>query len=737
MKQILQNYRTGELGVHDVPAPLCQAGGILVQNACSLISAGTERSSVSLARTSLIGKALKRPDLVRKVLEKARRDGIGSTYRSVMERLDQYVPLGYSCSGKVLETGEDESDFRPGDLVACAGAGYANHAEMIYVPWNLAVRVPHGVDLREAAFVTVGAIALQGVRRSEAVLGEWVAVIGLGLLGLITVQLLRAAGCLVAGVDPDPRKLEMARTFGASCVFSADDSLASDEIRARTEGRGVDSCIITAATTSNDPVEKAAEVCRDRGRVVVVGAVRMDLPRPPFYEKELELRLSRSYGPGRYDPAYEAHGIDYPPGYVRWTERRNMESFLQLVADKRINLTSLVTHEFPVEEAKRAYDLVSGESKDWYVGILLSYSRDISDIQERRLSPQISGDRRIVGPDLLRIGLIGTGNFARGTLIPALEKMKDVHIQAVASASGVSAKLVAERLGSGYCTSDYREIVKDPEMSALVAATRHNLHGPLVLEALREKKAIFVEKPLCISMGELTAIVREFDKGLEDGPGRVMVGFNRRFARQTIAVRDHFKDRKSPLQMLYRVNAGHIPPDHWVHDPVQGGGRIVGEVCHFVDWMQFVSGAPPVRVFARDAKGAAPLPDNLCAVLEFADGSCGTILYSASGSSAIPKEHVEVYGEGSTAVIHDFRKTVILSGRRARTSTGGGKGHAEELAAFVRWARLGGDAPIPWRELVWTTAAVFAILESLKAGEAREVRIPGWEKGGNSACDAE
>ena len=564
MRQVVQHMRSGKLTVEDVPSPTVQAGGLLVATRASLISAGTERSTVEVAKKSLVGKAMDRPDLVRKVVQKVQKDGLLDTARMVSARLDAPAALGYSCAGIVLEVGEGVTGFAVGDRVACAGQNYASHAEVVFVPQNLCVKVPDSVTFEDAAYVTVGAIALQGVRQADPKLGDIVAVIGLGLVGQITVQLLRANGCRVLAADPDAAKQDLAREHGAEQAV-APDALAA-VAAAATEGHGVDAVLIAASTKESGPVEQAGEIARKKGRVVVVGAVGMTLPREPYYLKELELRLSTSYGPGRYDLEYEEKGRDYPYGYVRWTERRNMAAFIQLIAEGRMNVGALTRYRVPIARAEEAYARILGSS-DSPLGVLLTYGED--GAEPARTAVTLRRDAHV---SRVRIGLIGAGSHVKDALLPALKKAGDAEIVSVCTQRGINAKALAARVGASACTTDYRDVLQDEAVNAVVVGTRHNLHAELVLAALRAGKHVFVEKPLCLTGEELEEITALYAEKAKAGL-RLAVGFNRRFSPHFDKAKAFLAGRRNPLVMIYRVNAGGLPPDHWTQDPEVGGGR--------------------------------------------------------------------------------------------------------------------------------------------------------------------
>lgn len=709
MKQILQHVRSGKLEVDEVPEPSPKSGGVVVYNVASLISAGTERMTIDFASKSMLGKARERPDLVRQVVDKVRKDGIGPTIQTVLSRLDQPIPLGYSCAGVVEHVGRGAEEFAVGDRVACAGMGYASHAHAVFVPKNLVVRIPDEVTFEDAAYVTLGAIALQGVRVSEARLGEAVAVIGLGLLGQLTVQILKAAGCRVVGIDLDPSKVALALELGADAAVVRSDDVHG-VVEAFTEGVGVDSVIITAAADTNDPTELAGEIARDRGIVTVVGAVRMDVPRKIYYEKELQLRLSRSYGPGRYDAEYEEKGHDYPIGYVRWTERRNMSEFLRLVATGEVTPSRLTTHRFAIADADRAYAIVTGEERQPFLGILLTYGQGdrAEPVRRIQLRPHTATHGKV------GIGFIGAGNFAKAELLPRFKALADVELIGVSTATGVNAKATGEKYGFAYCTTDTTQLLADESIDAVVVATRHGSHAKFAADALRAGKAVFVEKPLAIDEEGLRRVL----DAQEASGGLLTVGFNRRFSPLVREMRAFFTPGL-PLAIQYRINAGPIPANVWVHDPEEGGGRIIGEVCHFVDLISFLTDDEPEEVFAYSIGGAtAELHDTVTISIRYRRGSIGSINYFSTGDKSFPKEWIEVYSGNGIAVLDDFRQlTLTRAGKRRRVRRfSQEKGFDQEVAAFVKAIKTGGEPPIPLPSLVATTRATFAIEESLRTG---------------------
>lgn len=721
MKQLLQNIRTGDLRLEDVPAPALLPGGMVVRNHFSLVSAGTERATLAFGRQNLVGKARARPDLVRQVLSRASTDGIIPTYQAVMQRLNDSMPLGYSCVGEVLESSEELTEFRPGDLVACAGAGYANHAEVVYVPRNLVARLPESLSPRIGAFATLGAIALQGIRRAELTPGEKVAVIGLGLVGQLTLQLLDAYGFPALGLDVNPRQVESARHQGSGDVAVIDVDGTEDLASTFSGGHGLDAVIITASTKSNDPLALAGRISRERGRVSVVGDVGMDVPRRLYYERELDLRVSRSYGPGRYDPSYEEQGIDYPLAYARWTEQRNMAEFLRLAAAHRIDLERMITHVFPIDKAQDAYRLIMENPRDeTFLGVLLEYSHQPEPLERRlflRAAPESARK-----PTAVRVGLIGSGAFAQSTLLPALAKQPQVRLQAIASATGRSATARAKRYGCDYATTDYQDILRDETVNLVVIATRHGLHAPMSIQALQAGKDVFVEKPLALNPDELEDVIRAVNKCR----GKLMVGFNRRFSPMAVQLKAFLTATREPMVINYRVNAGYIAPDHWVHDPAQGGGRIIGEVCHFVDFLTFLTGSLPTRVWTQGLPNNGQYrDDNIVASLDFASGSKGTITYVANGDSKFPKERVEGFCGGAVGVLDDFRQLELVSKGKSKlfkSRLQQDKGHLEELKTLIA-SIIGADPgyPIPIEELVSTTLSTFVMLDSLRQQEPRQI----------------
>lgn len=712
MKQVTQTLRTGVVEINDVPVPALTDKFVLVRNSTSVISAGTEKTKIDMGKKSLLQKAKARPDLVKQVINKIRSEGLKKTLQTVNSRLDSPSPLGYSCAGTVVVAGGLVEGIQPGDRVACGGADYANHAEYVAVPRNLVVKVPDNVTDEEAAFTTVGAIALQGVRLAEPLLGETFLVVGLGLLGQIAVQLLRANGCNVIGTDLDAALVARAEGFGAVGVPHGADVV--ELCRSLTGGHGVDGVLVCAGTSSNAVIEMCGEVTREKGRVVVVGAVRMDIPREDYFKKEISVVISRSYGPGRYDPFYEESGNDYPLGYVRFTEQRNMQAFLSLVSQGKVDIKSLITHRFSVDEADEAYKLIEGKKTEPYLGILLRYAPPpLGEDQSSRI--QINPTA--VGGDKIKLSFYGAGNYATASLLPPMQASGKVAFSGLVTASGRSAQGVAKQFGFGFCAGSYGELLQG-DTDAIVVTTRHDTHGMAVRDALAAGKHVYVEKPLALSMAELAGVHHAYQ---ENGRSQVMVGFNRRFAPATRKVAEHFVGTKSPLVVNIRINAGSIPADHWIQDPEVGGGRMIGEGCHFIDLASALVGSNVKTVYAigsHKAEKSALLNDNLCLALTFANGSVANITYTADGSKAMPKEYIEVFGGGRSAQIHDFKEVTLFSGdtdvQRHKLGVQD-KGQKHMIAAWLEGLRSGQPC-VDYECLMTTSMATVMAVESMGVG---------------------
>lgn len=721
MKQVIQSYKTGEIALSDVPMPACKAGGLLVKNVNSLISIGTEKMMIDIAKKNIVGKALARPDLVKRLIDKAKKEGILNVLQEARNRLDEPVALGYSSSGVVLEVGAGVSEFKIGDRVACVGAGFASHAEVVWIPENLCIKLPANVSYEEAAFVMLGGIAMEGIRQAELTFGENVTVIGLGLLGLITVQILNAYGCEVIGVDIDESKIAMAKNFGLRLgLVSGQDDIAA-AIENQTKGFGTDAVIITAASHDNSTIDLAEKIARKKGKIVLVGVTEINLSRKAFWEKELSFTVSKAAGPGSIESLYEQLGYDYPIQYVRWTEKRNLEQFIALLANKRINTASLITHKFAIDKALQAYEMILG-GQERCIGALLEYGYDAPE----RLVSKIQVEPGIKSiPGGHKIGVIGGGMFTRNILLPALKKVAGINLVGVATTTGISAHHIAKKYKFRYCTSDYREILNDKETESIIITTRHNQHAKMAKEALQAGKHVFLEKPLCIKEEELSELKKIYASVRAKGL-RLMIGFNRRYSKLAIESLAAFGKRTTPLVMVYRINAGYIPGDHWTQDKEVGGGRIIGEACHFIDFLQFVSNSMPVSVFASaisGEKGKYLAEDNITLNLTFADGSIGTIIYSANGSKAFSRERVEIFGDDAVLTIDDFKTATVIKNGQEKTikRMSQDMGYADELAYFIKSDGFAADELFAGYLL--TTLTTFKAIESLKNNIPVKIRL--------------
>ena len=717
MKQVIQDFKSGDLFVDDVPVPSAGPGYVLVRNHFSLISAGTERSTVTTAKASLLGKARQRPDLVKQVLDTYKKEGFAETLKRVRTKLETLKELGYSTAGTVLLSMDTDSAFKPGDRVACGGST-ASHAGIISVPQNLVVSVPDAVPLDHAAFTTLGSIAMQGVRQANPRIGEFACVIGLGLLGQITSQILRSNGCRVFGIDTSAAMVSLARRISCHAAAERGDVNLASEMDVFTGGRGFDAVIITAAANTSDPVELATAILRQKGVIVVVGAVPMNIPREPhFYKKELELKISCSYGPGRYDPAYEDEGHDYPYGHVRWTENRNMAAFVDLLGSGSVDVRPLITHVFDIEQAEKAYDIVTGKIQEPSIGILLKYPES----EEKPREKQASAKSAPAAEPSIGIGVIGAGSFAQKFLIPNARAQG--HLLRVADARGMTAKSVAEKFKFRSFSADAQDVLEDTAINTVFIATRHNSHGELVLKALEAGKNVYVEKPLTIEESDLSRIA---EASRSHPTRRLQVGFNRRFAPLAVQARELFRGVPEPLVLNYRVSAGFIPRDHWTQTG-EGGGRILGEVCHFIDFLQFMTGAEPVRVFAEcvaNPNSKSKNQDNVAITIRFSNGSIGIITYLACGDRLLAKERIEIFGGERSFIINDFRTADMYFGGKLKKVKGPGKGHKEEIEQFIGSIREGRPSPIPLESLLLTTVTAFRVLDALRTGLPQGVSIP-------------
>jgi len=712
MKQLVQKLKDGKIEVLNVPTPVLSQGQILVRSHYSVISAGTEGSTVSTARKTLLGKAKERPQQVKQVTEVLKAQGPIQTYRAVMKKLDGYSPMGYSSAGTVLDVAPNIRGFKKGDIVACAGVGYANHAEFVTIPKNLCVKLNKDTNLEWAAYNTVGAIAMQGIRQSQPQLGETCLVIGLGLIGQLTCLLLRESGVKVVGVDISNDAIRLASDH---CTDLALSSLASDivhQIEEFTGGIGADSVIITAATSSTDPINLAGKCLRHRGRVVIVGNVPTNFERDIFYRKEIEMKMSCSYGPGRYDPRYEELGEDYPPGYVRWTEKRNMEAFQQLISSQNINLGFLTTHRFKLDDAPEAYDIIL-ESNNHYCGIVLEY-----DTSKPLQSPKRIKVGQYESSSKVNIGFIGAGNYAMNHLLPNIKPYKHAVFKGVLTSSGSSSRSVAERYGFEFCTSHENEIIESKDINTIFIATRHDSHFSYTLKALAAGKNVFVEKPLCLNEQQLSEITKLIDSlGQVKPQPHLMVGFNRRFSVLTQKIKQ--KLGEGPMSMIYRVNAGSMDKNAWMQIEEVGGGRIIGEACHFIDYLIYINGSLPVEIFGSNMSDANNLEDCVSIHIKFENGSIGSIFYFSNGSKKLPKEYIEIYRNGKTAIIEDFKKLIIYGSSKSykKKLIIQDKGQAHAVNAFIEAIRNGDQSPIPYNEIHASMLATFRAIKSLRTSK--------------------
>ena len=706
MNQLTHKLGSGEMVIQEIPYPQLGKGMIIVKNHYSIISAGTEGSTVVAARKNLIGKAKERPQQVKQVLDVLKRQGPIQTYRAITNKLDAYSPLGYSCAGEVIEVGENVSEFQVGDLVACAGAGYANHAEIVAVPMNLCVKLSASANLKNAAYNTLGAIALQGVRQADLRLGENCAIIGLGLLGQITALLLKSAGVNVIGIDVAQEAVSTAISNNAVDVgIKRDDATIEAKILDYTKGIGVDAVIIAAATASLDPINFAGLIARKKGKVIILGAVPTGFDRDPFwYRKELELKMACSYGPGRYDLNYEEKGIDYPIAYVRWTEKRNMEAFQNLIETNKINIDYLTTHVFDFHDAPKAFDLVVNKSES-FIGIAIKYetkavpSKNKIEVNSSKIEGKI------------KISFIGAGSYAQSNLLPNIPKSAGVNRAGILTNNGTTSKRVAEKFNFRFCASKEEDIFND-ETNTVFVATRHDSHAAYVLKALLNNKNVFVEKPICLTEMELEAIKLEYKKSSSS----VMVGFNRRFSPLSQLVKN--KVGNNPMSMIFRVNAGAIPIDSWIQDLEIGGGRIIGEACHFIDYLTFINGSLPVKVSASALKDPFGLNDTVSILIQFENGSTGVIAYFSNGSKELSKEYFEVFSAGTTCIIDDFKELKIYSKGKPfkKKLFNQNKGQKEMVEQYINNLLANKGALISMEEIYAVTKTTFKIIESINCG---------------------
>ncbi|OGS21262.1 MAG: hypothetical protein A2252_08330 [Elusimicrobia bacterium RIFOXYA2_FULL_39_19] len=718
MKQVIQNYKTGELKLLEVPSPYCKSNSVIIQNMVSLISIGTEKQMIELGQKSLLGKAKARPDLVKRFIAKAKKEGLIKTFNEALGRMDNPVPLGYSSSGIVIEVGRDVHKFTPGDRVACIGAGFASHAEFVAIPENLCVKLPENavtkepVSFEEGSFGMLGIVALHGIRCANLKFGENVAVVGLGLLGLISVQILKAYGCQVIATDISNSKLDMAKKLGADVVCVLPEFVNKCNIL--SEGAGVDAVILTVATKTEEPVNLAVEASRFKGKIVLVGVADIHPNRNEMWHKEVEIIVSCAGGPGTFDPFYEIQGIDYPFGYVRWTENRNLQEFLRLIADKKISMSSLITHRFSINEAEKVYENLMSNTGGPYVGVTLNYPESNSKKNTIILkNTQQKTEKQI------SLGVIGAGLFGKALMLPALKKNKAFNLHTISTATGPNGQNVGLKYGFSACTTNYKEVIANPNINALMILTSHSAHCSMVLKALDSGKHIFVEKPLCINENELSRIITAYE-ALNIKPA-FTVGYNRRFSPLALKLKNFFINRQDPLIMTYRVNPGFVPADSWVHQPEEGGSRIIGEMCHFVDMMQYVSGSLVSKVFAEriSANNKTALnSDNISITFKFNDGSIGNLIYTASGDKSFSRERMEAFCEGKTIVLDDYRiLTTFNNGKQNKISLWNqDMGYDSEISNFAETI-LGKTKPILTPEEFFnSTLTVIKANESVDKG---------------------
>ncbi len=714
MKQLLQHIKNGKTVIEDVPIPTPREGMALVKISASLVSAGTERMVVEFAEKGYLGKARSRPDLVKQTLDKAKREGVMPTVQAVFNRLDQPMALGYSSAGTIIALGKNMQGFKIGQRVACAGGGFAVHAEYNVVPRNLLTPLPKNVDFESAAFTTLAAISMHGFRLAEPQLGENIAVIGLGLLGLLTIQLAAAAGCNVLGIDLDSKRIELASSLGLEAVSRKQAESASV---AFTANRGFDAVIICADTPSNDPIELAGVIARDRARVVATGAVGLTIPRKIYYEKEISFINSRSYGPGRYDASYEENGNDYPIGYIRWTEGRNFQASVDLMSSRKLKVESLISHRFPIEDGVQAYEVITGKKKEPFLGVLLKYSDEKQETSKRVEFPLIP---RSASLSSVKLGVLGAGLYANATLLPVLKNNKDFELVGIASSGGLHAQHSGKKYGFQYATSSEEEIINDPNINTVAILTRHDSHADLVVKAFKAGKHVFVEKPLAINSKQLSIISKQL---LATDHYLLLAGFNRRFSPLAQSLSSFLSHRSEPLHAHYRVNAGYIPLNHWTQDPILGGGRIIGEACHFIDLITFLVGAAPVKVSAHALTDNGKYrEDNVSMTFTFPDGSIGVVDYLANGDKSFPKERLEVFCEGKIAILDDYVKLETIENGRRKTEGGAqDKGWRSEMSVFAGAIKSGVGAPIPYEQLIGVTKSTFAAVESLRTQSSVKV----------------
>jgi predicted dehydrogenase/threonine dehydrogenase-like Zn-dependent dehydrogenase len=714
MKQVL--IQQGKIILDDIPTPFIEDGHVLVEVAYSLISAGTEVANLNQAKKPLLKQAFEQPEKVKKLFFHLKQNGIRRTFSKIQDKTISSMPLGYSCAGMVLQVGKGVTDIRVGDSVACAGSGLANHAEIVLAPRNLVVKTPEGCTIRNAASVTIGAIAMQGVRRATPQLGDVAAVIGLGLLGQLTVQILRANGCQVIGIDIDARRVALAQQNGAHYAFSAQQQNVGEEINHLTYNQGVDFTIITAASDSDAIVQQAMELTRKKGRVILVGAVGLGLKRSPFYEKEIDFLISCSYGPGRYDEKYERQGLDYPYAYVRWTENRNMAEYLRLIADGRIQLDQILKKEIPFEDAPVAFEMIQN-SPEKPLSIVLAYPHQQPN-QTKSLPTKITLRTFSLSEGKINVAVIGAGNFARAMHLPNIKALANqYHLTAIADVNGLNAKNAASQFGADYATTSFEDILADQNIHLVMICTRHHLHAPQTLAALQAGKHVFVEKPLAITVAELTQIEDFFHITANASKQLLLTGFNRRFSPFVQRIHEITRQRHDPMIINYRMNAGYIPLDNWVHTN-QGGGRNMGEACHIYDLFTYLTQSKVTDVEAKSIQpktGYYSQSDNFITTQRFLDGSIATLTYTALGAPEYPKEQMDVYVDGKVLVLGDYKKLSIYGSKiKGLENAIGDKGHLDELRALAKAIQGGGEWPIPLWQQVQAMKSSFAVDDNFR-----------------------
>lgn len=709
MKQLLQNVKDGKPEIVDIPIPALKPGYLLVRNKASVVSSGTERMVVEFAEKNILMKAKSRPDLVKQVIDKAQREGIVPTIKTALNRLDTPMALGYSSAGEIVSIGDDVEDFKIGDRVACAGSGFACHAEFVLIPKNLISKIPQSVSFEEAAFSTIGAISLHGFRLGNPQIGEKVAIIGLGLLGLMMIDICKAAGLQVFGIDLDPDRVELARIRGVPAVHN--DQALSQGV-SFTHNRGFDQVFICADTSSNDPVELAGSISRDRGTVVAVGAVGLEIPRKIYYEKEIKFLISRSYGPGRYDNQYEEEGQDYPFGYIRWTEGRNLDAILDLIEANKLDVNSLISHRYDISNGIQAYETITGKKNEKFLGVIIKYPDDSKDgWQQKRVEIKDKKNYRTDGN--IKVGVLGAGLYASSVFLPVINQDRSIQKFGICSAKGLSASQLAKKYHYQFACTDEQEILVNKDINTVVILTRHNDHARQTIESLKSNKHVYCEKPLALTIDEL----RQIKKTYKENESKLMVGFNRRFSSFIQKTKKYVDNINEPKVLHYRVNAGFIPSNHWIHDLEVGGGRIIGEGCHFIDLCIFLVGSSLKSIQSVGVPNLGKYHNDVVVItLIFDDGSIATIEYLANGDKLVEKETLEIFAGGSVVQLIDFKKLAFISNGRKETHNlqmSQDKGHKNAFQAFVRSIKSGSEEPISFDEMLISSLATIAAYESL------------------------